>query len=148
MGETGIGLIVGGADMPKVWRIDIAGIPQPKGSFNVIRAGGKTYNVSPKRTEAWETLVKLMAQAAWQGPPWEGPVEVHLVFYLPPPKSARRGQRWVSKRPDVDKLTRAALDALAGIAYHDDSRVALVSASKEYAWARGPGVVIEVGALE
>jgi len=46
---------------------------------------------------------------------------------------------------DVDKLARACLDAMSGVAYTDDKQVTHLFASK----AKGaePGVVIQVQAL-
>jgi hypothetical protein len=36
------------------------------------------------------------------------------------------------RRPDLDKACRAALDAMTGVVYVDDSQVAILSACKEY----------------
>jgi len=53
-----------------------------------------------------------------------GPVELHITFYLPRPKS-RKHDVHHSTRPDVDKLTRAVMDAMkTGGAYKDDGQVA------------------------
>ena len=35
-------------------------------------------------------------------------------------------------RPDLDKLCRAALDAMTGVVYVDDAQVAILSAAKEW----------------
>ena len=65
---------------------------------------------------------------------------VHASFYLPRPKShfTKRGVRlsapwWPVTKPDLDKLTRALLDALtdAGI-WRDDSQAVELHAEKIY----------------
>jgi len=43
-------------------------------------------------------------------------------------------------KPDIDKLCRAVLDALTGIAYADDSQVVALDASKVY----GPTASTEI----
>ena len=47
-------------------------------------------------------------------------------------------------KPDIDKLVRACLDALTGMAFRDDSQVAMLQARKFFADERQPGVHIEI----
>ena len=79
--------------------------------------------------------------------------DVTLTFRMPRPKShywtGRRAHElrpdaptWHTSRPDVDKLTRAVLDALSGVWWVDDSQVAMVTASKAYSDDGAPGVHI------
>lgn len=86
------------------------------------------------------------------------PVEVEVEFRMPRPKSHYfTGKRADVRRPDaptnpigtpdVDKLVRAALDALIGVAFDDDSRVARLFATKVYADAGKEGARIRVAAL-
>ncbi len=73
---------------------------------------------------------------------WEGPVGIDLHFGLPKPKSAPKKRRvWPDKRPDLDKLTRAVLDALTYVVYADDSQVVEIRATKDYG---APGVAVEI----
>ena len=44
----------------------------------------------------------------------------------------------VTTKPDVDKLARAALDALTGVLWADDSQVVSLHAQKEYAGEAQP----------
>jgi Holliday junction resolvase RusA-like endonuclease len=72
--------------------------------------------------------------------PLRGPVDVEIAFHFARPKShlSRAGElrpsapAHMTTRPDLDKLTRAVLDALTGIAWHDDSQVCAYRASKFY----------------
>lgn len=53
------------------------------------------------------------------------------------------------QRDDVDKLARATLDALTGVLYDDDGRIAVLTLEKQ--WASDPsrqGVVITVRPLD
>lgn len=59
------------------------------------------------------------------------PVAVTLVFYVERPKSAKR-REYPSVRPDLDKLCRSTIDALAGLVYVDDGQVVDVVAKKRY----------------
>jgi len=72
-----------------------------------------------------------------------GAVVVELAFYFARPKShfgaGRNSERVLASAPkemvsmpDVDKLTRCALDALTGVVFVDDSQVVELSASKGY----------------
>jgi crossover junction endodeoxyribonuclease RusA len=79
-------------------------------------------------------------------PPLTGPVEVEIDFTLPRPKSARGPNQYPAKRPDLDKLVRAVLDALTdGGAWADDGQVVTLTAGKLYPFAgEAPGCQIRV----
>lgn len=57
-------------------------------------------------------------------------VEVSLIFTLKKPKTVTRSEPFI--RPDIDKLSRAVLDGLTGVAYEDDEQVVKLTAVKEY----------------
>lgn len=69
------------------------------------------------------------------------PIYLHLLFRFRRPKGHHnaRGELKPSApidhvtRPDLDKLCRSTLDALTGVLFADDSQVAFLVASKEYA---------------
>lgn len=60
------------------------------------------------------------------------PVEVTIVWTLAKPKSTPKRVTSPTKKPDADKLLRAVLDSLTGIAYEDDAQVVRVIAEKQY----------------
>ena len=68
-------------------------------------------------------------------------VKVRVVFALPRPKSLAKKVSAHIKRPDIDKLARAALDALSGVIWRDDSQVVELVASKSYAEPEEPPYV-------
>lgn len=73
-------------------------------------------------------------------------VTVRLDFVLPRPKSApKRRTPAAVKRPDVDKLARAVLDAITGTVLVDDSQVVSLTANKRLAELDEPtGVSVSV----
>jgi len=60
-------------------------------------------------------------------------VTVFVIYGFARPKGRDRFRVYPCVRPDVDKLSRALLDALTGIAYHDDGQVVALSVRKIYA---------------
>lgn len=97
------------------------------------------------RLKAWRSAVAGQAAIAWDGEPIAAAVHVGLRFVFPRPASARR-RVWPSVKPDLDKLTRAVLDALTGSLIVDDAQVVSLRAVKEYS-AVGAGVVVVVRAM-
>lgn len=91
---------------------------------------------------AWRRAVRTEGQAAMSAAglrPFEGPVRVTVIFRMRRPKAhfIQAGLRpgapeWHVSRPDVDKLSRAVLDALKGVCWVDDSQVAYKEAMKPY----------------
>ena len=141
--------------------VEVPGEPRAKGSFRIFRAGNGRPIVakdSPK-TYLWESAVSLAAQVAMAGRPiLEGPLAVVLEFALQRPVShlcprggaLRRGKPILPQgKPDIDKLARSTLDALAGIVFGDDSQVVSLAATKRYtAPGEPPGCRIEVRPAE
>ncbi len=122
---------------------EVHGLPIPQGSTRVWMVNGKPITTSSARgLGAWRRLVADVAQNYAPKEPWDGPVGIELHFGLPKPKSAPKRKRvWPDKRPDLDKLTRAVLDALTYVVFADDSQVIDIRASKDYG---APGVHVEV----
>ncbi len=117
--------------------IDVIGTPAPKGSNRAIKRGGLAVLVpgssdaGKKRMLSWARAVRTAALDACAVPLTGKPVEVSITFWMPRPKSVRRGLPMV--KPDIDKLARCTLDALTGVAFDDDSRICYLKLSKHYA---------------
>ena len=73
-------------------------------------------------------------------PPIDGAVQLELTFVLAKPKTVKRIYPFV--RPDLDKLCRAVLDALTGIAYKDDQQVVTLNANKIYGKRAGVFILL------
>jgi len=112
----------------------VYGVARPKGSSRAFMPKGARFPVVTSDNaglKGWENLVRYAAQQA-AGATIEGPVRVHLAFALPRPQSLSKRVVHHLKKPDLDKLTRAVIDALTGIAFKDDSQVTAIRAVKCY----------------
>jgi crossover junction endodeoxyribonuclease RusA len=127
----------------KFW---VGGIPVPQGSKRIVQPPGVKrtllIDVNGKQLRAWRDTVARAALVHLDDWTEVVPIYLYLEFHLPRGKTVTRLRPHV--RPDLDKLCRAVLDSLSGIAYRDDSQVVHITASKLYAGAEGPGVDIEV----
>lgn len=116
--------------------VTVLGIPVPQGSIR--NAGrGRTFHSNDAKLRPWRENVawNVREDMLTQGftAPIDGPVEVRASFTLPRPKSAPRARWAPDKKPDLDKLSRALLDALVlGGALVDDAQVVTLQASKVY----------------
>lgn len=142
---------------PAAVAFTVYGIPRPQGSKQAIAVKGRAVVVERGREtlRPWRASVSLAASEA-VAELLRGPVEVELVFTLPRPKSHfRSGARshelredapaYVSTRPDLDKLQRAVLDALSGVAIADDGQVASLLSRKVF--GDRPGVAVSIREL-
>lgn len=111
-------------EQTQAWLLDtfVTGRPAPQGSKRHVGHG--ILVESSKAVGPWRTLVAWHVAQAWNQPPLDGPVQLHLEFVMPRPSGTpKRSTPAAIKRPDWDKLSRAVCDALttAGV-YRDDSQ--------------------------
>lgn len=121
----------------------VPGAAAPQGSKRHV-GGGRMVESSPAVGPWRERVALAVHEQRW--PHMAGPVAVSLLFVLPRPKSApKRHTPAATKRPDVDKLARAILDALTPVAIADDSQVIDLIACKRLAEiGETPGVHIQL----
>lgn len=135
----------------------VPGKAAPQGSKKAIpirnRATGQVIKVNQVESSTavgpWRERVALAAHNAMLGRPvFDGAVSVRLIFVLPRPKSTPKSRTPAAvKRPDLDKLERAVLDALTGICFEDDSQVVNLHGLKriaEIGETAGVGVRVEI----
>lgn len=130
----------------------VAGTPKTQGSLKgfVVRSKetGKsraviTHDNKPELRD-WRATVRQVTADEMDGP-ITGPVELRIQFHLERPRS-RLKMRFPDVKPDLDKLARAVMDALKGVAYHDDNQVVGLVVSKIYAMPNEQtGAVIAIG---
>jgi Holliday junction resolvase RusA-like endonuclease len=118
---------------------DVEGHPVTQGSMKIIN--GRVLHSRGEALILWRTMVALAARRAGAFPV-PNPVEMTIEFRLARPKTVKRNLPYVA--PDLDKLIRAVLDALTGIAYVDDGQVVSITSSKVYG---EPGVSVSVVSL-
>jgi Holliday junction resolvase RusA-like endonuclease len=126
----------------EAFQLVLHGPPPSKGRPRFTRHGRPYTDASTR--EAEESVV-----AAWMaaGRPVlaDGPVRVSVVVVVPRPRShyrsdgtlsaagLRAGKWWPRRRPDVDNVAKAVMDALSGRAWHDDACVASLEVWRRWA---------------
>lgn len=124
----------------------VAGLPVPQGSSRAFVVAGRARitSTSGHRLQDWRQAIASEARFAFNEL-IAGPVLVRAEFFVPRPASRRKADLHPDRRPDLDKLARAVLDALTGVAVADDAQVVQLVASKAYAAPTGqPGVRVTV----
>lgn len=132
-------------------RFTIPGRPQAKERPRT--ANGHTY--TPRRTKDYETLVSdcWHLSTKFDFKTLEGPLEVSIVWAKQVPKSWSKKRKeealwgvYAVDRMDLDNVTKSVLDALNGLAYHDDSQVAVLHVFRVYV-TQEDSVTVEISEL-
>lgn len=132
---------------------EVPGEPIGKARPRVV--DGHAY--TPSRTKAYEQAVRLAYKQAVKDRPeperrWDKDAQLSLqiaAFYQLPKRVSRqmRGAmlRWEErpkKKPDLDNILKIVADALNDLAYHDDSQIVHMHASKY--WSLTPSVTVTI----
>lgn len=86
--------------------------------------------VTPKKTRDFEKLIKTLAKQEYRADPLEGPLSMHVVFYIKRPKTVKR--EFPTIRPDLTNMVKSLEDSLNGVVYIDDSQIVDMSIHKRY----------------
>ena len=112
-----------------------------------MRGGRITLVEASKNLKPWrDTIAAVAVQTAmstgWKILDKETPIDVLICFTLPKPKTVKRDLPTV--KPDLDKLVRAALDAItqSKMIWNDDAQVCRIVTEKHY--SENPSTWIEV----
>ncbi len=121
----------------------VDGLPAPQGSKRHVGRG--VMIEASKKVGPWRAAVeRAVALLAFE--PFDGPVGVEVIFYLPKPKTVKRDLPTVP--PDLDKLLRGVFDALTiASVWTDDAIVIETSTYKFYEVGR-PGAYVRIYELE
>jgi len=140
----------------------VYGRPQTAGSkksFPFKRGDGslgvRVTHDNPK-SQSWMQEVRAAARKAYNGPLLDGPLALHVTFFLARPKGhfGKHGVRpsapqFPTTKPDCTKLVRCLEDALKGVLWRDDSQVVSQANNKRYGETDGAVVqVIPVSVLD
>lgn len=139
----------------------VPGKPIPQGSMKAFAVKGKAFTTSSNAGPLAKYRADLQnAYGNQHGmeEPFYGPVEMYITFEFKRPKShynangdlkdggyATPAPRWVTKKPDLDKLCRAVGDALTHYAYDDDDQVVSINAVK--VWSEQDKTAIRLNEL-
>lgn len=112
----------------------VNGKPTGKGRPRLSRWGVYT----PNKTVAYENLVKFSYLQATDDKLVNCAIKIKIWAYFEPPKSISKKKyneligKAYTKKPDIDNIGKAILDALNGIAYEDDNQIAELVVHKTY----------------
>ena len=139
----------------------VPGTPIPKGSAKAfyIKALGRAVVTQDngEKQKPWASMIAVVAQEHFPAP-IEGPVMIAVAFKMPRLKGHYGSGKnagivkasapiYHTAKPDLDKLLRCVKDALTGIAWKDDSQVAIVAhLSKMY--GDRPGATIKISEIK
>lgn len=141
----------GGDEMTEI-EFFVPGKPQGKARARTVRMpNGFTRSFTPDKTVLYENLIKscfIEAEAKQNGIfPLEAgtPVDMLITAYFKPPVSqSLKKQRMMLlneiqplKKPDMDNIVKVVADALNGLAYHDDTQICSLGATKVYSREEG-----------
>lgn len=132
-----------------VFTFDIPVQAVPKGRPRVAKTKSGVRAFTPDKTRKFESYIK-----GWLNlrvtKPLETPLRMDMKFFFPVPKSytirdrnaALSGMKKFTKKPDLDNLEKAILDAAEGVLFLNDSQVCQKFSSKAYDVT--PSIYIEV----
>ena len=119
----------------------IKGKPQGKARPRFRKIGNYVSTYNTKQTKDYEELVKISVTEQCKDKldkEYTGLVKMHIKAYFKPNKSVSKkqynlliGTKFL-KKPDSDNIAKIICDSLNGLAYKDDSQVALLNIEKYY----------------
>lgn len=122
----------------------VEGDPQGKARPRFSRKGGRIY--TPSKTAKYEKLIKkTFLDSGGKLLPANCYAAVVVDAYFQIPKSYTKGKKLAcqcninrpAKKPDIDNILKAVLDALNGVAYGDDRQVVMTICRKWYSQTTG-----------
>lgn len=128
-------------------------VPQPRPKVSTQGGFARAYVPAKHPIHRWKLdIVDTAVDLHMRNDVPDGwmPVSVYLVFRMPRPKSQTRKKGPNPelphvKRPDVDNLAKAVLDALTGVLWKDDGQVQRLAVTKVVAaGGADPGVDVVV----
>ena len=132
---------------------DVMGDPVGKARPRVV--GGHAY--TPDKTAAYEDRIRLAYKRAVKDRPEEerffgkdAQLSLTVSAFCRMPKRVNKTLREAMmsfrerprKKPDLDNILKVVADALNGLAYHDDSQIVSMSATKY--WSHDPYILIGI----
>ena len=116
--------------------IVIPGEPCAQGRPRFARRGKFMVAYDPAKSRTWKATAHVALRDAMAGAgPLQGPLSVEIAATFTCPASEHRKRepmprRWHAKRPDVENVVKAVLDAGTGVIFLDDNQVTHLVAVK------------------
>ncbi len=131
----------------------LAGHPQGKGRARAVRRGNFIGHYTPEKTRSYEGMLRHEATVAMAGrAPFDVPVAIVISAHFDVPASWSKPKRAAAlanqskpgKKPDLDNIVKAVVDACNGVVFKDDALIVRSECAKVY--GATPCVAIEVWA--
>ena len=115
--------------------------PVAKGRPRYAKRGNFVQTYTPKKTVDYEDVIRENAKIAMgTSEPLEAPLSVLLMFGMPIPASTPKkaldgylnGSVRHTKKPDLDNLAKAVMDAMNNVVYLDDNQINRLTIEKKY----------------
>ncbi|HKN77114.1 MAG TPA: RusA family crossover junction endodeoxyribonuclease [Candidatus Acidoferrum sp.] len=133
-------------------RFTVYGRPEPQGSTRAFlpkgwnRAVITTDNakLKPWRQQLSASAIGALAENGGELLAKPSGVRLAVCFYFERPASVSKRRVLPSVKPDIDKLTRALMDALTGTIFEDDAQVTDIVVAKRYGIPERAEVQVEI----
>ena len=124
------------------FKVEGKAVPQPRPRVVRMR-NGQTRAYNSEKSVVYKRIVKAAALSEMNKQRLimtDRPLAMRLTFVFAPPKSytkkkleaVKSGELRYTKKPDLDNLAKAILDACNNTVYKDDSQIITLSINKEY----------------
>ena len=132
-------------------KFKIDGEPVGKARHRYVRQGNGVRSYTPEKTVWYEELVKTSyLEQVKDQQMLEGPLNAKITaFFKIPKRTTKRdtlkmikGEIIPTKKPDLDNIAKTVLDALNGVAFHDDKQIATLFVEKYYSDAPRVEVIL------
>ena len=120
---------------------EVPGQPRGKERPRWTMVSNTSIVYTPKNTRGYEDMIKTYYKINnFKAFKKDEALEVSAIAYYQIPKNTKKSNKLLmlkgnmlpTKKPDIDNIMKVVLDALNGIAYHDDSQVCKVNFMKMY----------------
>lgn len=135
----------------------VHGDPKAQPRARAFARNGMVRMYDPGTAESWKGCVALAAMDHVPPAPNSGPLMLTLAFLFKRPKAHYKASGllkdsaplWHEKKPDIDNLAKAVMDAATTLGlWHDDKQVATLSTLKRYVVGdERPGCNVTISSL-
>ena len=128
---------------------EILGVPVAKGRPRVSSWGGHARVYTPTKTRIAENNMRAQIVAEMKKSAWkisDKPISMEVCFHMPRPKSLPKKYKHMTKKPDIDNLSKAFLDSANGVLFNDDSQVVDIHTMKFYGVV--PKIVVMISEVD
>lgn len=116
------------------FELQIDPIPQPRPKARRIGPGIQIYTPNSGPIKAYKAAIaEAFMEVVGEGfEPLKGPLLLSILFIFERPYARMKEEAHIIK-PDLDNLAKGVMDALNGIAWHDDSQIMGLNLAKDWA---------------